>query len=135
MNDLASWLRTLGLSAYEQAFASQHIGIDLLKDLSDADLKELGITSLGHRKQLMRAIAELEVSSATSSAVLAPPTVRPIPKAAAERRQLSVMFCDLVGSTVLSEQLDPEDLQRVIRGYHDAVTHSVAPYEGYVAQA
>jgi len=126
MNDVSSWLRSLGLEEHAAAFAAQGVDFDLLQQLSDADLKELGVALLGHRKRLQKAIAALASTPLESAA--------PAPARDAERRQLTVMFCDLVGSTQLAGRLDPEDLQRVVRGYHDAVAAAVAPYEGHVAQ-
>jgi len=105
----------------------------LLRGLSGDDLKEMGITALGHRKKLLEAIAALGAApdaGASTSAAAAVPTTG----STAERRQLTVMFCDLVGSTALSGRLDPEDLQELIRSYHDAVAAAVAPYDGHIAQ-
>jgi class 3 adenylate cyclase/tetratricopeptide (TPR) repeat protein len=129
MNDVTSWLQSLGLDEHAPAFAAQGIAFDLLAQLGDADLKELGVTMLGHRKRLLLAIAAL----AAGPAVAGPAAPAP-PSREAERRQLTVMFCDLVGSTQLSGRLDPEDLQRVVRSYHETVTGAVAPYDGHVAQ-
>ena len=149
MNDVGKWLGDLGLRQYAEAFAAQDIDGSVLSELTDADLEKLGVGSLGHRKRLLKAIAALQAnsadprlaatstqpegvaaSSAPSSAAVSPSTAGQT----AERRQLTVMFCDLVGSTALSGQLDPEDLQQVIGGYHSAVAGVVAPYEGHVAQ-
>lgn len=129
MMDLTQWLQALGLEEHTPSFLAQGITIELLPQLDDADLKELGVALLGHRKRLLLAIAEL-----ASGAVHGAPA--PTPRAAreAERRQLTVMFCDLVGSTLLSARLDPEDLQQVIRSFHDTVTTAVAAYDGHVAQ-
>jgi class 3 adenylate cyclase/tetratricopeptide (TPR) repeat protein len=139
MNDVTRWLHDLGLADYAVAFAAQRIEFDLLADLGDDDLKQLGVTALGHRKRLLKAIAALSGAAcvATEPATTAPPppaAAAPQASRDAERRQLTVMFCDLVGSTALSGRLDPEDLQRLIRGYHDAVAAAVAPYAGHIAQ-
>jgi class 3 adenylate cyclase/tetratricopeptide (TPR) repeat protein len=129
MNDVASWLQSLGMEEHAPAFAAQGIEFELLPQLGDADLRELGVTMLGHRKRLLLAIAGLK--AVPVGAAQAPAVAR---SREAERRQLTVMFCDLVGSTQLSGRLDPEDLQRLIRSYHEAVTAAVAPFEGHVAQ-
>jgi len=138
INALANWLQDLGLGEYAESFASQKIGFDLLPELLDADLRELGITALGDRKRLLKAIAALRAGTEVEvSPVLAAPTPVPAPPSVArdaERRQLTVMFCDLVGSTALSRRLDPEDLQQVIRRFHETVAAAVAPYDGHVAQ-
>ena len=132
MNDLTSWLQSLGLEAHASAFVAQGITFDLLPELGDADLKELGVALLGHRKRLLLAIAALGTGSSNTGNTA--PEAAPRVARDAERRQLTVMFCDLVGSTVLSGRLDPEDLQGLVRNYHDAVAAAVAPYEGHVAQ-
>jgi class 3 adenylate cyclase len=108
--DVAAWLRSLGLEQYEPVFRQNEIDHEVLPELTDADLEKLGVP-MGHRKRLVRAIARLSAAE---------PTAAPIPAAAtaAERRQLTVMFCDLVGSTALSARLDPEDLRAVIGAYH-----------------
>ena len=122
MQQVAAWLEKLGLGQYAQRFAENDIDFVVLAKLNDADLKELGVTSLGHRKRLLEAIAE--------RAAEAPPP-RPVePKApgTAERRQVTVMFSDLVGSTALSARMDPEDLREVISSYQTFhPTRSVSP--------
>jgi class 3 adenylate cyclase len=129
MNALSAWLDDLGLARYAAAFAAEDIALDVLPELDEADLKALGVASLGDRKRLLKAIAALRTPAPTPAQDTPAPRVQE-----AERRQLTVMFCDMVGSTVLSNRLDPEDLQSVIRSFHQAVTSSVAPYEGHVAQ-
>src|SRR5215470_96719 len=114
--DVGGWLRGLGLGQYEAPFRASEIDADILPELTDVDLKELGVP-LGHRKRLLRAISGLaaaEISAAASATTAAKP------QDAAERRQLTVMFCDLVGSTALSARLDPEDYREVITAYHRA---------------
>jgi len=130
MIDLTSWLQSLGLGEHAQAFVDQGVDLDLLPELTDADLKELGVSLLGQRKRILMGIAALVPSVAAGGAAAAASR----PARDAERRQLTVMFCDLVGSTQLSGRLDPEDLQRLIRNYHQAVAAAVAPFEGHVAQ-
>ena len=136
MDEVEQWLQGLGLEVYAQAFAEQGIEFDLLGELGDDDLKALGVAALGHRKRLLRSIAALS-SGASPSPLTA--SVEPMAAAStaphdAERRHLTVMFCDMVGSTALSGRLDPEDLQQLIRSYHEAVAAAVAPYDGHIAQ-
>ena len=120
--DVAEWLRTLGLEQYSTAFRQNDIGPDLLPSLTAEELKELGVASLGHRRRLLEAIAALRPTlAAEASATLDAAQPRAEPEA--ERRQVTVMFCDLVGSTALSARLDPEDLREVIASYHAAVAH------------
>jgi class 3 adenylate cyclase/predicted ATPase len=127
--DIGQWLKELGLSKYAGLFANNELDFDVLSDLSEADFKDLGIP-LGDRKRLLKAIASLSDRLAEFST----PEARPAPSAEAERRQLTVMFCDLVGSTELSRRLDPEDLREVMRRYQDAAAGAVTRYEGYVAK-
>ncbi|MCZ6731059.1 MAG: AAA family ATPase [Gammaproteobacteria bacterium] len=133
-NGVTRWLEELGLGKYLAVFAENDIDTELLLQLTDDDLKELGVASLGHRKKMLNAIGILrseEVRVATSD--LQSISVS-IDKAEAERRQLTVMFCDLVGSTELSQQLDPEDLRDVNRAYQDACKAAIERYDGYVAR-
>src|SRR5690349_19195516 len=112
--DVREWLRSLGLEQYEAAFHENAVHAELLPNLTANDLKDLGITSVGHRRQLLDAIAALrleataQVSSPPAPADLSGPG--DMSETTAERRPLSVMFCDLVGSTALSARFDPEDL-------------------------
>ena len=111
--DIGGWLRGLGLERYEQAFRDNEIDLRVLPDLTADDLKELGVAAIGHRRLLLKAIADLAAGAAAAEDV---PAASPANDAAeAERRQLMVMFCDLVGSTPLSSRLDPEDLREVYR--------------------
>jgi class 3 adenylate cyclase len=135
--DLAAWLRGLGLERYEQAFRDNEIDEKVLSSLTAEDLKDLGVTLVGHRRRLLDAIAALgaaAVATAAASATVA--AARPgIPlQSDAERRQLTVMFCDLVGSTALSARLDPEDLRDVVGVYHRAVAEVVGSFDGFVAK-
>ena len=135
MSEVEQWLEGLGLACYAPAFAAHRIEFDLLGELADDDLKQLGVEALGHRKRLLRAIALVAGTVASSPvAALAAATDAPHLAHDVQRRQLTVMFCDLVGSTALSSQLDPEDLQQIMVGYHKSVTAAVAPYAGYVAR-
>jgi class 3 adenylate cyclase/tetratricopeptide (TPR) repeat protein len=134
METMVQWLAAIGMERYAPMFEAQRIELDVLAGLTDADLKEIGIAALGDRKRILSVIAqgiqELPASPVTQAAAASLPAA----VQAAERRQLTVMFCDLVGSTQLAGLLDPEDLRAVIGDYHAAVTAAVAAHEGYVAQ-
>ena len=125
--DVSEWLEKLGLGQYTSNFTNNDIDTHLLVQLTDADLKELGISSLGHRKTILGAIETLSQNESE-------PTTNITSKGEAEHRQLTVMFCDLVGSTELSQQLDPEDLRDVNRAYQDACKAAIERYGGYVAR-
>ena len=134
--DIAAWLRELGLGRYEAAFRENEIDAEILPKLTADDLKDIGVTIVGHRRKLLEAISALaEPALAPQAEQSAPgeagPKVRP---AEAERRQLTVLFCDLVGSTELSAKLDPEDMGRVIRAYQDCCAEVVARWGGHVAK-
>src|SRR5262247_2462708 len=117
--DIGGWLRGLRLDRYEQAFRENEIDLRVLPELTADDLKELGVSAIGHRRLLLKAIADL--AGAGRAAAEDVPAASPANAIAeAERRQLTVMFCDLVGSTALSARLDPEDLRDVIAAYHRA---------------
>src|SRR6516165_131636 len=124
--DVGGWLRSLGLGQYEALFRASEIDADILPELSEADLEKLGVP-LGHRKRLLRAISNLAAAE-TSAARSA--STGPKSHDVAERRQLTVMFCDLVGSTPLSARLDPEDLRGIIGAYHRCVTEIVEGFGG-----
>jgi class 3 adenylate cyclase len=128
MQEVSDWLEKLGLGQYAQRFAENDIDFALLSKLTDADLKELGVTSLGHRKRLLEAIAERP--AAAPSPTLADPRAPDT----AERRQVTVMFSDLVGSTALSARMDPEDLREVIAAYQKCVAETVQRFGGFVAK-
>ena len=134
MQQIADWLEKLGLSEYAQRFAENDIDFTILGDLTDQDLEKIGIASLGHRRKLLRAIANLETieKSAPAAAVAAPSA--PLPLDTAERRQVTVMFADLVGSTALSARMDPEDLREVISAYQKCVAETVRRFDGFVAK-
>jgi class 3 adenylate cyclase len=129
--DVAAWLQGLGLERYVPAFRDSEIDWEVLPKLTSEDLREIGVAAIGHRRKLLDAIAALGATVPTA-AVTAAPSDAPAPTDA-ERRQLTVMFCDLVGSTALSSRLDPEDLREVIAAYHRAVTEIVARFDGFVA--
>jgi class 3 adenylate cyclase/predicted ATPase len=133
--DIGGWLRGLGLERYEPAFRDNEIDLRVLPKLTADDLKELGVAAIGHRRLLIDAIAALRAEgagAAADNAAAATPTRRAATEA--ERRQLTVMFCDLVGSTALSAHIDPEDLAALIGAYHRAVTAQVERFSGYVAK-
>ena len=119
--DVASWLRSLGLEQYEAVFRENAIDVSVLPDLTDQDLEKLGVL-LGHRRKLLRTIANLETTAkAAQGAVGVPADVDASPRDTAERRHVTVMFSDLVGSTALSARMDPEDLREVISAYQKSV--------------
>jgi len=124
--EIAGWLRGLGLEQYEPVFRSNDIDGAVLPTLTAEDLKDLGIASVGHRRRLLEAITALREGGEPAAKVQA--------SAEAERRQLTVMFCDLVGSTELSTNLDPEDLREVIAAYHRGVAETVGRFAGFVAK-
>jgi class 3 adenylate cyclase/predicted ATPase len=134
--NVTEWLRGLGLEQYATAFRDNEIGERVLPSLTADDLKELGVNLIGHRRLLLDAIAALREAGPkqTASDLTAAP-IRPAASSAeAERRQLTVMFCDIVGSTALSTQFDPEDLRELIGGYHRVVAGTVARFDGFVAK-
>jgi class 3 adenylate cyclase len=134
--DVAAWLRGLGLEQYAPAFRDNDVDGEVLPELTADDLISIGVTSVGHRRKLLAAIAALRAdlpavaqpATSAPSAPLSPPTID------AERRQLTVMFCDLVGSTALSTRFDPEDLRELIGDYHGAVSETVRRFDGFVAK-
>jgi hypothetical protein len=130
--NVAEWLRGIGLQQYAAAFAENDIDGDVLPEVTADDLIGLGVASIGHRRRLLAAIAALH-GDAPQVAIQTEPATVGIP-GGAERRQLTVMFCDLVGSTALSGRLDPEDLREVIGAYHRCVSETVARYAGFVAK-
>ena len=114
MEPIADWLEKLGLGQYAQPFAENDIDFDILKDLTDQDLEKIGVASLGHRRKFLRAIANLKgAEQITPSVAPATPPVTRRAADSAERRQVTVMFSDLVGSTALSARMDPEDLREL----------------------
>ena len=132
MQRVADWLEKLGMSEYAERFAESDIDSSVLRDLTDQDLKELGV-SLGHRRKMLRAIAKLDAAPpAPTSAALA--TRAPILEAAGERRHVTVMFCDLVGSTGISAKLDAEEWRDLVGAYLDAGSAAVTEMGGHVAK-
>ena len=136
--DIGGWLRSLGLERYEAAFRENEIDETVLPSLTHETLKELGVTAVGHRLKLLDAIATLRTAggtkppSADEATTPAAPSITPEDRA--ERRQVTVMFSDLVGSTALSARMDPEDLREVISAYQKCVAETVQRFGGFVAK-
>jgi predicted ATPase/class 3 adenylate cyclase len=128
MTGIAEWLASIGLREYAPRFGENAIDLSVVRDLTEQDLKDLGVL-LGHRRKMLRAIAELKGDGLRTS-----PGTQPAPRDRAERRQLTVMFCDLVGSSALSARLDPEDLRVVIGAYHTCIAEVIARNEGVIAR-
>ena len=135
--DVAEWLRGLGLEQYATAFRENEVGERVLPSLTADDLKELGVNLIGHRRLLLDAIAALREGKRKQAAGDKISTAKVMPAGGsteADRRQLTIMFCDLVGSTTLSTQLDPEDLHDVITTYHTCCAEHVTRFGGHIAQ-
>jgi class 3 adenylate cyclase/predicted ATPase len=137
--DLAAWLDSLGLSQYARAFAENNIEYAILSDLTENDLRNIGVSSLGHRKKLLRAIEALTAARQPNGTTAEVSDVAAMPPAAAQHReaefrQITVMFSDLVGSTQLSEKLDPEDLQKLIDAYRRECSAAIRRYGGEAAR-
>src|ERR1700746_1147208 len=134
--DIVVWLRSLGLGKYEAAFRENDIDETVLPGLTHETLKELGVTSVGHRLKLLEAIAARRSDTSAKAPSVAPATTSSAPsvhpEARAERRQVTVMFSDLVGSTALSARMDPEDLREVISAYQKCVAETVQRFGGFV---
>ncbi len=132
MQQIAEWLEKLGMSEYAGRFAENRIDFSVLPDLTDQDLEKLGVL-LGDRRKMLRAIAKLEaVDAPIAVATTAPAAPRSVDTA--ERRQVTVMFSDLVGSTALSARMDPEDLREIISAYQKCVAETVSRFGGFVAK-
>jgi class 3 adenylate cyclase len=131
MQQIADWLKTLGMSEYAQRFAENDIDIAVLPHLTDHHLKDLGV-SLGHRLKMLHAVAQL--AGAAPATPQPAPVTEPKSQDTAERRQVTVMFSDLVGSTALSARMDPEDLREIISAYHKSVAETVRRFGGFVAK-
>jgi class 3 adenylate cyclase/tetratricopeptide (TPR) repeat protein len=139
---LSDWLSSLGLQAYEQLFVSNDIHFDLLPDTTAGDLRDIGITSVGHRRVLLQAIAKLQtaayppntISVESSDVAVRTSTDLSNKPATHQHRLLTVMFCDLVGSTELSTQLDTEDLQQLLEAYRLCLREVIQKHKGYIAQ-
>ncbi|HWX34580.1 MAG TPA: adenylate/guanylate cyclase domain-containing protein, partial [Steroidobacteraceae bacterium] len=134
---ITEWLAKIGLERYAPAFVDNDIDVSVLRHLTDTDLEKIGV-SLGHRRKILAAIGELSKTLAAPAAALAPsiqaPAITSAAEATAERRQVTVMFSDLVGSTALSARMDPEDLREVISAYQKFAAETVQRFGGYVAK-
>jgi class 3 adenylate cyclase/predicted ATPase len=129
MRDIAEWLESIGLGEYAQRFADNAIDLSVIHDLTEQDLKDLGVL-LGHRRKILRATAELDRVTPVHFAT----AIEQKSREEAERRHLTVMICDLVGSTALSARLDPEDMRAVIDAYHAACARITRSYDGFLAE-
>jgi class 3 adenylate cyclase len=136
--DIVVWLRSLGLGKYEAAFRENEIDETVLPSLTEEHLKQLGVTALGHRVKLLDAIAALRNDASGKTPAVDAATASSTPSASpqdrAERRQVTVMFSDLVGSTALSARMDPEDLREIISAYQKSVAETVQRFGGFVAK-
>lgn len=131
MKDLVDWLTRIGMQQYGPCFAAHRIDLAILPELGDADLEKIGVAALGDRRRILKAISALAAPGSSSGRMEAEASDH---APASERRQLTVMFCDLMGSTDLATRLDPEEWRRMLVTYHEAVAGAVGEYEGYVAQ-
>ena len=136
MQQIADWLEKLGMSEYAERFAQNRIDFSVLPDLTDQDLEKLGVL-LGDRRKMLRAIVNLEATEKSAPAITVEAPASAVPVGlhdTAERRQVTVMFSDLVGSTALSARMDPEDLREVISAYQKCVANTVRRFDGFVAK-
>ena len=136
MQQIADWLEKLGMSECAERFAENRIDLSVLPDLTDQDLEKLGIL-LGDRRKMLRAIVNLEATEKSAPAITVAATASAVPiglRDTAERRQVTVMFSDLVGSTALSARMDPEDLREVISAYQKCVAEIVRRFDGFLAK-
>jgi class 3 adenylate cyclase len=131
--DVGDWLRSLNLGRYEATFRENEVDRKVLPTLTAEDLKDLGVTTVGHRRTLLDAITALRVGTNASAKELAPTTGNSI-RDIAERRQVTVMFSDLVGSTALAANWDPEDLGEILSAYRSCVSAVVSRFDGFLAQ-
>ena len=132
--DVASWLRDLDLERYEATFRENDVRPEVLGHLTADDLKELGVAAVGHRRQLLVAIAKLRDDNDAPPPAVSTTDDDRTSTYAGERRQLTVMFCDLVGSTALSERLDPEELRGLLHAYRTLCGEVITRYDGFVAR-
>ena len=130
MTGVTEWLESIGLSEYAERFGENGIEFSVLCDLTDQDLKELGVV-LGHRRKMLRAIAKLKDAARPQPAKTA---AEPKQAGEGERRHLSVMFCELVHSTAIAARLDPEDMRALIGAYHGCIAEVIGHYSGTIAR-
>src|SRR6516164_5682723 len=134
--DVGEWLKGIGLGQYEATFRAHDIDVDVLPDVTEADLEKIGLP-LGARKRLMKAIANLKPAESAPSTPppgpsRPPPAPSPPPRPDAERRPITVMFCDLVNSTSMAAKLDPEDWRNLVNAYLDEASGAVTGLGGHV---
>ena len=132
MHEIATWLGSIGLPEHAQCFADNDIDLTILRELSNEDLREMGISSLGHRRKILRAIAELDDTALPVKTLKSP--LKQVRQTSAERRQLTIVFCDLVGSTELSRKLDPEDMHEILQIYQESCAQTINAHGGFVAK-
>src|SRR5262245_23040716 len=130
MQQIADWLKKLGMSEYAERFAENRIDLSVLPDLTDQHLEKLGV-ALGDRLKILRSIRELSATTVAAQLAL---SAAPVVQDSAERRQLTLMSCDLVGSTALPARLDPEDLRGLLGAYHRCCTETIERNGGFVAK-
>jgi class 3 adenylate cyclase len=130
MSNLSAWLDSLGLGKYATIFAENAVDLDVLPDLNETDLERLGV-ALGHRKRILKAAAALSTSLRENSTTAMASAEE---GAAGERRHLTVLFCDMVGSTELAVQLDPEELSGIVRRFQATCTSIITQNGGYIAR-
>ena len=136
MQQIRDWLKRLGFEQYAHCFAENDIDFSIVHELTDQNLEEIGVHSLGHRLKLLRAIADIKdiKKSAPAVPIAAAVSALTVSPDGGERRQVTVLFCDLVGSTALSSRIDPEDLREVISSYQQCVAETVRRFDGFVAR-
>jgi class 3 adenylate cyclase len=134
MSEIRKWLETIGVAQYADAFEANEIDMDLLGHVDDQMLKDIGVSIGGHRLRIRNAIAKLASTPVAEANLSGTPTPHETTAVSAERRQLTVVFCDLVGSTALSARLDPEDLRGIISAYHRCSTELIERNGGFVAK-
>ena len=138
--DVTAWLAALGLSQYAAAFAENHVDYAVLCSLTAEDLREMGLVSIGHRRKALDGIARLNTPTSATAIAAAPaqPVEKPVAPVRAppfmQRRQISVLFCDLVGSTQLSARIDPEDLHHYLHAFRTVVAQTIAEHQGWISQ-
>src|ERR1700746_2357988 len=136
--NIVVWLRSLGLWKYEAAFRANEIDETVLPNLTAEDLKDLGVSIVGHRRKILDAIAALRTDAGAQAPLADTATTSTVPRASpedrAERRQVTVIFSDLVGSTALSARMDPEDLREVISAYQKCAAETVSHFGGFLAK-
>ena len=133
MQSISEWLHSLGLDQYAQVFVDNGIDLEVIPSLSEQDLEKLGVL-MGHRKKVLKAIADLAKPETATGPHVTAAAMAPTIASEGERRQLTVLFCDMVGFTELANRVDPEVLQTIIRAYEDACAACITRYDGYLFQ-